>query len=98
MTLFLERFLNWVAIETLLSGILFFTYYLFIRQFRNSLDRFSFLSISFAAILLLPWTPIPVISEPILKLLFLEAATLFQGQITLGYENWFLGNLALEVF
>lgn len=76
------QFLNWIAIETLLTGILFCSYYLWIRRFRNSIDRFNFLYISFITTLLLPWIPMPEISEPIFKTLLSEVATAFDGKIT----------------
>ena len=88
MTPLLEQFLNWVAAETLLSGLLFISYHIWIRRLSNPLDRFNFLSLSFGALLVLPWVPTPVLSEPLIKNLITEATLALQGTTALGNSDW----------
>jgi beta-lactamase regulating signal transducer with metallopeptidase domain len=97
MTHFLEQFLCWVATETLLSGILFLNYYFLIRRLRNPIDRFNFLSISFVALLFLPWVPTPAISEPFFRNLISDVTTSLQNTGAFGHGDWISHLLSLLV-
>lgn len=94
---FLELFLNWAAAEILLSALLFFSYHLWIKRFSNPLDRFAFLSLSFAAILILPWLPVPVVSESFIKNLIIGATISLQDESQAGHSSWISAYLSLFI-
>jgi beta-lactamase regulating signal transducer with metallopeptidase domain len=58
MIIILEKIFHWEICELILSALLFLNYKVFVRLARNAWDRYSFLKISFALLLVLPWVPI----------------------------------------
>jgi beta-lactamase regulating signal transducer with metallopeptidase domain len=84
----LEHFLNWVAIETLLTGLLFVSYHALIKRLSNPVDRFNFLCLSFLMILFIPWAPVPLLSEPFASNFIMNVVLALQNQIRSYSESW----------
>lgn len=85
---FLEGFLVWAGSELLLSALLFLIYFAVIRRMEDPLDRFSSLCVSFGAVLILPWVPMPAVSEPIFRSLVTGVAGSLHGTWGLIDTNW----------